>query len=192
MNNMTDTGMIDRIGNEMIVASLVLHTNSVDRIAGELQYNPVLVINALYRAEDQGKVKYDSKTKTFSIYEEVDVPNLAITENFLGHEEDIDVNEQIAQLIRNLNQDETDMSVEELVSWIPGSAPIKFKVFAYVHPELATYELTDPKDSKSVYTFVTLKENLGKNWGAKQFKAKSLVKQHIDATTGSLPPKKGK
>lgn len=171
--------MIDQIGNEMIVASMVMHTNNVDRIAAVLMYSPVLIINALYAAEDAGKIKYNEKAKTFSIYEDVEPSTLSITEHFLGNEPEIDVKEEIVQLIRNLNKDEKDMSAEELSTWIPGSTAERFKIFAYVTPELAMYEIADPKDKQSVYTFLTLKGNEDKLWGKKQFDSKkSLAAKH--------------
>ena len=174
--------MIDRIGNELIVASIVMHTNSVDRIAGELQYSPVLIINALYQAQRDGKIDYNEADKTFAINADVAVESLALTEQFIGNDPSLDVKKEIIQLIRNLNSTKVDMSAEELSTWLPGASATRLKMFAYTEPTLTTYELADPIDKESVYTFITLKENAGKQFGKNQFNKKKAAK-HIKAAT---------
>ena len=71
------------------------------------------------------------------------------------------------------------MSAEELSTWLPGASATRLKMFAYTENELATYELSDPKDKESTYTFITLKGNEDKLWGKKQFDVKkSLATKH--------------
>lgn len=158
--------MIDQIANELIIASQLLHTNNVSRIAEEIGYRPMLIITALYRASENGKFTYNKKTDTISIAEDVSVENLNVSE---AMSELVDLMEQF---ITYLNGDEKDMSVEELMMLLGGVPDLHIKIAAFVSKKLTTYELLDPKDKKSSYTFITLKENADKLWGQKQFNAK--------------------
>lgn len=162
----------DRIANELLIAREVMHTNNVDRIAEVLRYSPILIINALYEGERSGKLVYHRKQKTIDVGEGVEVKSLALTSEFMDAGSGINISEQIEQLIRNLNSDQTDMSAEELSTWLPGSSDVHVKMLAYVNPNLATYEFADPKDKESVYTFITLEENKLRRWGEKQFDSK--------------------
>lgn len=156
------------IANEMLLAKEVMKTNSIDNIAAQLGYSPVLIINALYQGERDGKLVYNRKQQTLQASEGVDVEKLALGEGFttIG---DFDVSIELENLIRNLNGEGNDMSAEELMGWL-GISDVRIKMIALVNPNLAMYELTDLKDRKSTYTFITLKENEGKRWGDKQFK----------------------
>ena len=66
------------------------------------------------------------------------------------------------------NRRETDMTIDELGVLLGGTPELHIKMAIATSPLLATYELTAPKDKKSVYTFVSLKENADKQWGKKQ------------------------
>lgn len=156
--------VIDSIANELVVASLVKHTNNVSALASELGYKPLLIMNALYDGDRSGKFKYNSKKDTITISEDVEVNSLAITESLS------DLRQQLEQFIRNINALEKDMVIEELQMFLPGTPELHIKMCIYLSNELTSYELNDPKDKKSVYTFVTLKENADKQYGKKQFK----------------------
>ena len=160
------------IANEIAIAREVLGTNNVSTIAEELRYTPVLMINALHAGVRAGKLKYDEKRGTVDIQEEVEVEKLALSEDFYDAGNGINLMEEIEQLILNVNQSEKDVSAEELMTWLPGSTDTKIKMIAFTSGKLTTYELTDPKDKKSTYTFLTLKENADKQYGKKQFKKK--------------------
>jgi hypothetical protein len=158
--------MIDLIANELMIASTLLHTNNLSRIAEEIGYKPILIINAYYHAADMGKFTYDKKTDTIKISEDVEIEKLVITEGL--HE----LMEQLELLATYLSREEKDMSIEELQMLLGGTPELHIKIAATASPELTTYEFTDPKDKKSTYTFITLKENAEHKWGQKQFDAK--------------------
>lgn len=71
------------------------------------------------------------------------------------------------------NKREIDMQWEHLSDWVLGYPPrytlIVFKSLL-AEEKIAMYQLTDPKDTKSVYDFYTLPENRDKLWGKKAFK----------------------
>ena len=175
--------MLDKIANEIVLARAVIGSNSVDRIAEVLGYSPVLLINALYDGVASGKLIYSTKHRTVDIADDVEVASLLPSESFLTVPGDIDLREQIELLIRNLNSGEADMAVEELWTWLPGSGIEKLKMLILIIPALATYELPDPVDKKSVYMFITLKENAGKQWGKKQFGKGKAAKRIKKATS---------
>lgn len=156
--------MTDDIANEIMIASHLLHTNNLSRIAEATGHRPILVINAMYAAKRSGKFDYNKKTDTIKISEDVEFDSLSVTE---GMREFADV---IEEYITNLNAEEKDVSTDELrmVLGMPPEFQLDLAVFAA--KKLATYTHADPKDKKSVYTFVTLRENLDKKFGLKQFK----------------------
>ena len=168
--------MIDQIANELMIASQLMHTNNVSRIAEQIGYRPMLIITALYRAGEQGKFTYNEKQDTMQICEGVELDDLALTEAMT---ELIDL---IEQFMFYLNAKEKDMSIEELQMLLAGVPDLHIKIAAHMSKKLTTYELAQPKDKKSVYTFITLKENVDKQWGKKQFdntksKARTLADQ---------------
>ncbi len=155
--------MVDKIVNEIIIASQIMKTNSVSRIASELGYQPILIMNALFEGERQGKFVYVKKRDIIKIHESVEIELLTPTE---GIE---DSREMVELFIANENSIEVDMSFEELRGFIPMLPELHLKIALYTSKKLAHYDIADPKDKESVYTFYTLKENLDKKWGKKQF-----------------------
>lgn len=165
--------MIDRIANEMIIASHLKKTNQVAPVAEQLGYQPMLILNALYEGEKAGKLTYITKKNIFNVDKDVNVEALLVTDQVA------EVREQVEIFMTHQNASEVDMTVDELRSFLPMFPELHMEIALFTSKVLATYELSDPKDKKSVYTFVTLKENEGKFWGKKQFDAsKSLVKKH--------------
>lgn len=155
--------MIDQIANEMLIAAEITKSNSVKTIAEGLGYQPILLMNALFKGERDGKFVYVKKKDIIRIPEGIDYKNLAITE---GLAESRGV---IEDFIANENGLETDLSIDELRMFIPNVPELHVKIAIHTSDKLATYEITDPKDKESTYTFVTLKENVDKRFGLKQF-----------------------
>jgi hypothetical protein len=167
--------MIDQIANELMLSIMLMHTNNVSRIAEEIGYRPLLIITALYRGVEQGKLVYNKKQDTIQIQEGVEVDSLALTEAMT---ELIDL---VEQFMVYMNAEEKDMSLEELQMLLAGVPILHIKIAAHMSQKLTTYELAQPKDKKSVYTFITLKENVDNQWGKKQFDAtKSKARKLAD------------
>lgn len=164
--------MIDQITNELILASVIKKTNKVSTIAGEIGYKPMLIINALYRGQETGKLKYSQKKDIFTIHDDVELEHLTTTEGIN------EVREQLELFARYMAETEQDVSVEELqMKFLPGTPELHIRIAVYSSKVLTSYEVADPKDRESVYTFVTLKENADKQWGMKQFVAKKKDKK---------------
>jgi hypothetical protein len=160
--------MLDQIANELIVASVIKKTNNISALAEELGYRPILLINALYKGSRDGKFKWDRKKDLLTIAEDVEPKNLAITEGLA------EMREQIEMFIANINSDEKDLSIEELEMTIGGMPRLHIDICAFTSKLLSTYEYDDPgqKKGNATYTFLTLSENLGKQWASKQYNAK--------------------
>lgn len=171
--------MVDKIANELILASLELHTNNISLIAKELGYQPILIMNALFAGEKAGKFRYDRKKDILvDIDEDLIIEQLQITEGL------VESMEQIELFMEAENAIEVDLTLDEIRKFIPMFPELHMKLGLKVSRKLSTYQLADPKDPESVYTFVTLKENAEKQWGAKQFdakKAKKRIKAAIEA-----------
>jgi len=157
--------MIDQIANEIILSSLLLHTNSVARIAENLGYQPILIMNALYAGERDSKFTYVKKKDIINLSEGIETSHLMITSGLRESQD------QIETFITNQNRLQTDLTIEELHAFIPNLPEFHLKLAISSSRELATYEISDPKDKKSVYTFVTLKINEARKFGQKQFDA---------------------
>ena len=155
--------MIDRIINEIIIASRIMKTNSVSTIASDLGYQPILIINALFKGERDGKWVYLKKKDIIKISEDVAVDSLVVTDGL------IESREMIEEFIANENSIEVDMSFDELRGFIPMLPELHLKIALYTSDKIYEYEYADPKDKDSVYKFYTLAENKDKLWGAKQF-----------------------
>lgn len=156
-------GMIDQLANELMIASLLMHTNNVSKIATEIGYKPILIINALYRGHETGKFKYDKKKDIITISPDVDTEKLAVSEGT------VELREQIEIFIGYLNGDEKDMSIQEMQMLLGGTPELHIKIAVTTSDKLTSYQLQDPKDKESTYTFITLNENLDKQFGKSQF-----------------------
>lgn len=164
--------MVDGIANEIILASLELHTNNISKIATELGYQPILIMNGLFAGEKAGKFVYDKKHDLIkNISEDLIIDQLSITE---GLTESM---EQIELFMEAENSIEVDLTIDEIRKFIPMFPELHMRIALRVNRKLVTYDLADPKDAKSVYTFITLKENADKLWGKKQFDVKKAKKR---------------
>lgn len=156
--------MIDQVANEVIIAAHLLHTNDVNRIAQELGHRPLLIITGLYKAQELGKIEWDEKKDLIKVSPEVTEKLLFTTEATQ------ELTELLDQFIYHMNTNkERDVSVEELTMLLGGVPELHIKMAAFKSDRLSTYELADPADKKSVYTFLTLNKNLEKQWGKNQF-----------------------
>lgn len=155
--------MIDQIVNEMLLASEELQTNKVSRIAEELGYQPILIMNALFKGERDGKFVYVKKRDIIRIADGIEFDKLQVTD---GVAESRAV---VEEFIANENGIETDLTIDELRTFIPNLPELHLKLAVRTSDKLSRYDFADPKDKKSVYTFITLNENVDKKFGAKQF-----------------------
>lgn len=159
------------IANEIAILSRIKQTNSMDTISAELNYPVMFIINALEHGQRQGKFTYDKQKRLITVDPELDVFNLAVTDDTASLSNEIEIYAGVE------NQREQDTTVEELhYEWL-GAPMGNIRVAVAKSPRLEAYDLSDPKDKANVYTFITLKENFDKQWGKKKLVARSDKKQ---------------
>lgn len=155
--------MIDEIVNELLVSTQLLTTNNVTRIATEIGYQPLLIMNALSEGNRRGAFKYDMKKDTIDPAEGIEFDKLALTD---GTRE---LGNQLAILISDLNSREQDIWIKRLSEFVPGVTELQLRLAVYSNPDITEYDAQDPRDKKSIYTFITRTDNADKLWGTKQF-----------------------
>lgn len=100
-----------------------------------------------------------------------------------------DLVEMIPYAFAGLAKNEADMDEHQFSQWTLGYAPydvlcaMKYLLEKGV---LATYDITDHKDTESTYTFYTLAENAEKMWGRKFFKEDPIAAQ-TDQVPDTIP-----
>jgi hypothetical protein len=138
-------------------------------LAGELMYPAVFMINALNYGVTQGVLEHDYETDVVKVIKRQ--PEVT----YMGKEVQSLVN-TIEDVVRHYNGKEEDLSLGLMQTWCVGVRPSAAELALrrlVLDGVLSEYRLTDPKDSKSHYDFYTLAENVGKQWGKKQFKSES-------------------
>ena len=151
---------------DQIVKAHKLHSDwTISRIASELGYSPLFIIEALHLGEAHGDFKRDEEKDML-----VDVQGLDRVSSSaqLDH-----IYESVRNVVSYFNEKEMDIEEGLMWQWLNGIRPlmIEFTIDDLVMTDkIVKYNLTDPEDLKNVYTFLTLPENKDKKWGRKQFK----------------------
>lgn len=129
----------------------------------------VIVINALYRGVEMELFEWDRKK---------DQIELSATDWYAGCDLGTDINylaDTILSLVKYNNARNQDLSLDQLAHWCTGINPMGQELAVYklgTAKQIKSYTLTDPKDKKSKYEFITQPENFSKQWGWSQFKTK--------------------
>ena len=96
------------------------------------------------------------------------------------------IRRQLVYALEQLAKKESDLTVEEVDGWCQGYAQHDIDIALATLVEervIGTYDLTDPKDLKSTYTFYTLYENTEQMWGKTRFKVQPTGEEVPDNTT---------
>lgn len=149
--------------------------DTISEIASKLALSPIFIINALDEGERMEffKRKRDKKgglTEVLETIAPVDWQSLEGDEFGPDYER---VQTEIMVAVANANRDEQDLELGTIMAWCRGINPSAVEValaFLYHKVMLGRYELADPADAKSKYTFYTLRDNGINQWGKKQFK----------------------
>lgn len=168
MENGNIAKQLEQIANELAIMSKITKSNNVSFLAGKLGYRPAMIIVALQIGEDAGLFKYNKKKDLIKVADDKfdDLYKLDVTNN------SAEIRDLIERLITIQNTREVDLSTDEIAMLMGFPTEVELlNLPISTSDKLSTYELSSGKDKKSVYTFVTLKENVDKQWGAKQFKS---------------------
>jgi len=155
-----------RTFNELAILSHIMQTNSVGALQEIVGTPPLQLHNILTQAQADGKIVYNRKKSNFKLDADIDLETLAITDGMQSFIEEVEL------YVADANSRESDITTDQLAlaSGMRDDTLIRLAVFK--SSKLASYELSPEKDKKTIYTFVTLKENLDHKWGEKQIGGK--------------------
>lgn len=150
--------------------------DTISDLANKLGLSPIFIINALEQGEKMHlfKRKRDKKgalTEELIVLEPTDWDKAYTDEEFgPDHQR---VRNEIIIAVTNANMDEQDLELGTIMAWCRGVNPSAVETMLALLTNtglLRSYELADPGDKKSKYTFYTLGANVNNEWGRKQFK----------------------
>lgn len=154
--------------------------HTADKIIGLLQMPAININTALWSAQDLGLLaKPDDETGMIELLKE--------PEHWEFGEFERELEYMMMLAFKHMAENEIDLEENQVDEWTYGypAHDVMIAMKRLIEREkLATYDIDDPqldkkgrqvKDDKgepviNVYTFYTLKENLGKEWGRKAFK----------------------
>jgi len=135
-------------------------------LASELMYPALFMIEALELGKNEGVLKHDYDNDQLTVLKDY-------VNTYMGEEIER-VMDAILETVERENARKQDISLGLLQSWCVGIRPSACELALrrlVLDEELYEYDLADPRDAKSVYTFYTLVENRDEQWGKKQFKS---------------------
>lgn len=167
---------------QMAVLREMYPKETISELASRLMLSPIFIINALDEAEKMELFRR-TKNKKGELTEVLETMSPVDWESLEGPEfgEDImRLQEEMVRAVASANSDENDVESGTLQAWCRGIRPSAIEIaleFLYHKVILGRYELADPGDEKSVYTFYSLRVNVANKWGAKQFKKAKKAKK---------------
>lgn len=166
-----------------IAAMHELHPKeTVSEIAGRLLLSPLYIINALDEGEKM-ELFQRQRDKKGIVTEVLDTIAPINWETLSGDAFGTDIMRLQGEILRTINianADANDVEDGMLQSWCRGIKPSAVEIalqLLYKQGIIAHYDLADPGDKKSVYTFHTLRPNAENQWGSKQFKKPKKAKK---------------
>jgi hypothetical protein len=170
---------------EIVWQIAILHEmhpkDTVSEIAGRLMLSPLYIINALDEGEKM-ELFQRQRDKKGEVTEVLDTVAPIDWKNLGSDVAGADIQRlqgEILRAISTANANENDIEDGMLQAWCRGIKPSAVEMalrFLFQGGIIDNYELADPADKKSVYTFHTLRPNNENQWGKKQFKAKKEKK----------------
>lgn len=151
-----------------MAAMVILHPDkTTSEIAQELMYPTLFMINAVREGERMELFKEIKEDDKLMLISPPDMQPAAF-----GEEIEL-LQLMIHIFLKNIEQDEEDIELGQLRFWLRGvrESAIDIALLAMKNTgSVEEYDITDPRDPESTYQFLTLRQNLGKTWGMKQFK----------------------
>lgn len=145
---------------------------TISEMAAELAFSPIFIINAIAEGKRMELIQRTDKFEDDKL-ELISPLDLEQQGGFLFGEENSRLQREITQLLNDLAEEEKDIEHNQLEFWVRGVRPSALEISLHVLKQLDiidSYELADPSDKKSKYTFYTLMRNSSHRWGRKQFR----------------------
>ena len=150
---------------------------TISELAARMMYSPVFIINALDEGE---KMELFSRVKDKDKLIATTPVDYATMMGLEFGQEQTRIQNEILRAVASANADQNDVEEGTLQLWLRGIRPGDVELALHVLQKIdfiAKYEIANPKELKSKYTFYTLRINEGKNWGLKQFKEVNTKKK---------------
>lgn len=150
---------------------------TISELADRLMYSPIFIINALDEGDKMELFTRVKNTDTLVATSPIDYSTV------MGMEfgtENVRIQNEILRVIGSANNDKMDVEDGTLHLWLRGIRPSEVEIALHILQKMdfvTKYELSNPADKKTKYSFYTLRINEGKKWGAKQFKEVSTKKK---------------
>ena len=170
---------------EIVWQIAILHEmypkETVSELAGRLLLSPLYVINALDEGEKMElfQRQRDEKGVVTEVIDTIAPIDWKTIDTAVAGTDIQRLQAEILRVISSANADENDVEDGTLQAWCRGIKPSAVEMalrFLFNGGIIDRYELADPSDKKSVYTFHSLRPNAENQWGKKQFKAKKAKK----------------
>lgn len=140
--------------------------NSLDKLISALQMPAIDINTAIWLATELGFIKNPEETDGKMVL-------LSVPEAWDFGQAVTDIKAMLKFSFVELAKREKDLEENYLSNWTLGHQghDVLIALKQMLNEKvLATYELTDPEDTKSTYTFYSLYENSEQLWGRKNFK----------------------
>lgn len=184
MEDLTHGGLVEVKGNFKFAHMLAIYSHrkqvkNPTQLMIDFGSNPLQVINAMHEADrlGLGTVKYDKKGGDgIKSFQPEEVPSSYVIEDYIIPDYIKTLASDIYIAVKGANSRDNDITRDIIHLWAGGETlPPAILSMAVWYLEsnslIETYEQADPKDKKSVYTFLTLPENAGRELWRKQFKS---------------------
>lgn len=171
---------------EIVWQIAILHEmypkETVSELAGRLMLSPLYVINALDEGEKMElfQRQRDEKGVVTEVLDTIAPIDWKTLDGAVAGTDIQRLQAEVLRAISSANADENDVEDGMLQAWCRGIKPSALEMalrFLYKSGIIDHYDLADPGDKKSIYTFHTLRPNVENQWGIKQFKAKKAKKE---------------
>jgi len=156
---------------QIVVMKEMHPKDTISKLAERLMFSPIFMINALDEGEKLGlfsRIKDEDQLTTV-------VPiKYSILMGLEFGKENFRIQNELVRVIASANKDKSDVESGTLDFWTRGIRPADLEIALHVLRKvgfIAKYDLVNPKDKDSTYTFYTMRVNEGKEWGKKQFTA---------------------
>jgi aromatic ring-cleaving dioxygenase len=173
----------EQIANVLAFYAYYHPKENVDQIAEDIKLPVSLIVNGLYAGDRLGLFK---SVKVGPQFKEINV--IAVPDDTADFGKDMErVKEIMLEVVSNVNSDKKDITDDNLFIWI-GAPLVISKVGVQLllnEGKLVKYRITDPKDPKSKYHFLTLPENKEEMFGRAEFKrkpSKKNIKRHVSVS----------
>lgn len=144
---------------------------TISEMAFELGLSPLFVINALVEGEGMGLFKRSEDNDKLIPSNTLDYADGTVFGADLTR-----IQDEMLRAITDANRREEDIETGLFYhAWLKGVRESAITMAIHILKQIGfvtSYKLADPSDPKSEYEFLTLPINVGKDWGAKQFKPK--------------------